>query len=133
LESIGYEFLLPSQSHHVDYLEMIQAINLDMNTCQRRKLKKIKIYKFQDGKCHYCGAVMVLGFPKPRKGHSHGKRLATFEHLDSRLSPERGAHAGEIRVVLACSDCNQKQNDIEVSRLPIEELWRRSGRFRREG
>ena len=32
--------------------------------------------------------------------------LATFEHLDSRYSPERGRHSGERRVVLSHHACS---------------------------
>ncbi len=58
--------------------------------------------------------------------------LATFEHLDSRYSPERGRHSGERRVVLSHHACNHAYNIVTEKQVGIEELRRRSecGRIR---
>jgi hypothetical protein len=53
--------------------------------------------------------------------------LCTIDHLDSRLSRQRGNHPGETRRVAACVACNARHNDYEQAALPREELWRRSG------
>jgi len=50
--------------------------------------------------------------------------LATFEHLDSRYSPERGKHSGERRVVLSHSYCNHVYNVITERQVGVEELRR---------
>jgi len=57
--------------------------------------------------------------------------LATFEHLDDRLSEERGQYEGmdKIRIVLACRKCNQKKGVESQKQLNLEELRERSGRF----
>lgn len=40
--------------------------------------------------------------------------LATFEHLDSKLSGNRGKFPGEQRITLACYGCNQNRNVAEM-------------------
>jgi hypothetical protein len=57
---------------------------------------------------------------------------ATIDHLDSRLSPERGMYPGLVRHVLACRVCNGRRAAEEERRLSSEELWRRSGSYPRE-
>ena len=53
--------------------------------------------------------------------------LATIEHLDSRLSPERGKHDGPRRVV-ACWLCNNRRGHQEERSLGLSALRLRSGR-----
>lgn len=77
----------------------------------------------QEGLCHWCNGPMVL---------LHGvctyppKNLATIDHLDSRLSPERGKHSGKLRKVAACWECNNKRAAAEERSLGLPELRRRS-------
>lgn len=97
---------------------------------ERRKRRKTRLFEMQGGLCYYCKKPMLLSFEHYK--HSP-KNLATFEHLDSRLSSERGKHQGERRVVLACWECNNNQaREVEKKLLPISELRERSKRGRPE-
>lgn len=90
----------------------------------RKDRKRRRLYDLQKGKCYYCGCRMRI---LQRRG-TPPKDMATFEHLDSKLNPERGQHPGERRVVLACFACNQERGTEEVAALPLAEKHRRSGR-----
>lgn len=62
--------------------------------------------------------------------------LATRDHLRSRLDPTRheppkGA-GSERRIVLACWKCNGDRARHEQLSQPVEELWRRAGRYPQE-
>jgi hypothetical protein len=63
--------------------------------------------------------------------HADGVRppdnLATYEHLDSKLSPERGKHPGKQRVVLACWSCNNQRSIDEQREIARNERWQKSG------
>lgn len=93
-----------------------------------KKKRQSKVAKFlrQDGKCYWCGRDMVLTFAK-----KHGRRgdLATFEHLVSRISEERGKRSSAARVVLACRRCNNARGAQEYESLPISERRERAGMF----
>ena len=87
--------------------------------------KRAKLFAEQDGRCHWCNQPMLPSWTY-RKGVRVPDNLATLEHLDSRLSKERGKHPGERRVVLACNVCNEARNKQEQAQLSIEELHARS-------
>lgn len=89
----------------------------------RRRRKKIRLFVDQDGRCHYCRIPMLLSFH--HMAHQPAN-LATIEHLDSRLSGERGKHHGEIRIVLACRQCNHERGTQEYNLLSLDERRERS-------
>ena len=60
---------------------------------------------------------------------SRPKTSATLEHLDDRVNGQRGKHSGQIRIVLACKECNQKRGRELVKSQPIEDLWAKSGAY----
>lgn len=71
----------------------------------QRARRRYALFIRQERKCFYCGIEMVWhSGPKPPA--QHAKRACTLEHLDDRLSPERGKHSGEERTVAACWSCN---------------------------
>lgn len=84
------------------------------------------MWKLQGGRCFWCGCRTVL----PPKGRSRGRSApdneATTDHLDSRLSPERGKHPGKYRRVMACRRCNNTRKEWGVSMLP-QDYWQRCG------
>ena len=97
---------------------------------EKKKRKREKLFKEQGGRCHWCDEPMQLG-PYPSKAEGPlPDDLATFEHLDDRLSSERGAYNRDnvIRVVLACSACNHKRGKESYATLTLQDLWKRSGR-----
>ncbi len=69
---------------------------------------------------------MTLEWPVGR-GTRLPANAATFEHLDDRFSTERGQHAGERRVVLACSSCNHDRAVLAQRAVPINMLRLLSG------
>lgn len=78
--------------------------------------------------CHWCQKPTILP-PKYSDQFRQGQvkpNFATVEHLDSRLSHERGKHPGEFRRVIACWKCNNERNDREQRALPRQTLWERS-------
>lgn len=84
-----------------------------------------------DPRCHWCGCRTVL---PPAGAGSHRKNIptneATIDHLDSRLSPDRGKFNGCYRRVLACLRCNNRRNDEEQGWLAFKSpqtLWERTG------
>lgn len=95
-----------------------------MTSTARKARKKQRLFLRQNGRCHWCKGRMVLTLrvhikhPEPR--------LATFEHLDDRFSPERGQHNGERRVVLACLECNQRRGRETQDAQGIDALRARS-------
>lgn len=94
---------------------------------KRRRYKKNKLYKMQDGKCHWCGLEMILQHGEiPRHDRPHPRR-ATFEHLDDRWSARRGKIRGQRRIVLACYECNAKRGREREQQAGINELRDRAG------
>lgn len=95
---------------------------------QRHRRQKIRLFERQDGKCHWCGEQMLD--PAIIYEDKQPDNLATLDHLDSRLSEERGKHSDNIRRVLACRRCNGNRGAKEQAQLSEFELWRRSGHKR---
>ncbi len=81
----------------------------------------------QGGECYWCGCKMID--PSIIYLKKQPNNLATLEHLDSRLSGQRGKRSG-VRRVVACRLCNNKRGAREETQLPINELWRRSRHVR---
>lgn len=74
-----------------------------------KRQKKVKLFREQGGRCHWCGRPMRLSFVHERQTPD----LATFDHLDSRPSGMRGAFPGVRRVVLACHACNHARGKVQ--------------------
>jgi hypothetical protein len=76
--------------------------------------KKCRMFEQQGGLCWYCKCLMVLV-----RGRADGivldPKIATFEHLISRLNPDKGLpnHSNEQRLVLACFECNQERSKLD--------------------
>lgn len=96
-----------------------------MNSKARRR-HKATLYEKQKGLCYWCGELMRLTTHKFEKKERMPDDIATIDHLDSRLNPQRGTMGGTIRHVLAHKGCNEKRAAAEVAALPIEEVRRRS-------
>ena len=86
-----------------------------MSNNKRLKNRRWRLWE-ENPHCHWCGKKLKW-------------KKSTIDHLDSRLSPERGKHCGTIRTVLSCSPCNNKRGIEETSRLPKYELWIRGNSF----
>lgn len=97
----------------------------------KRKHRQIaRLWKEQEGRCKWCGCDMVL--PANLTTKWFPKNTATLDHLDDRLSGERGKHQGQIRRVLACKECNETRSKAAQNCLSREELWERSGSYPRD-
>jgi hypothetical protein len=94
------------------------------NSLEREQ--RLRLCERQEWLCYWCQKPMrwiVLG----KKGHLPPD-AATTDHLDDRLSPERGKHEGEFRRVAAHKRCNEARSNARQQALGIDELHRRSGR-----
>jgi hypothetical protein len=99
---------------------------------RKHQVQLRRLFHRQDGKCHWCECEMLApGSYIPKRGVKAPKNLCTYDHGDSRLSQERGSHAGEYRNVAACWQCNHDRNSAEHQATPREELWRRAGHYDR--
>jgi len=91
----------------------------------RHKEQRKLLWRRQGGLCYWCKKptrlLKTTGGPIPEDA-------ATIDHLDSRLSPERGKHKGEWRHVMACSKCNHERARAEDMALPRETQHERSKR-----
>jgi hypothetical protein len=106
-----------------------------------KSLKKQRQRKWQaDPRCEQCGVVTMLPEHLARRFHQpvlnlagipaeFRNRMATIEHVRSRLHPLRRVGTGKHQ--LLCWLCNQKRNDGELALMPLEELWARSGALER--
>ncbi len=91
-----------------------------------KRRKRERLWIKQKGKCWWCKKKKMTVNPvyyMPNSGKNIPKNLATFEHLDSRLSENRGhQRAGEERIVLACYHCNWARGNAEVERAKRDKL-----------
>jgi len=88
------------------------------------KRRKENLFR-EDPHCYWCG-IEVINYPLA-DGERMPDNFATLDHLDTRLSGNRGVIKNQTRTVLACSKCNFDRGVEEVNNTPIEELRRRSG------
>lgn len=98
---------------------------------KKYRAQRKRLWHEQDGRCFWCGVLTVLPPETGPKRFIPQNNTATTDHLDSRLSPERGKHAGEPRRVMACYKCNQERCNAEVLASDLAERQRKSGRFGR--
>jgi hypothetical protein len=103
-------------------------------TPERRRRERRRLWKHQNGKCHWCQTDMIMAYSG--RAHVNGKKphpkLATIDHLHPKGHPERGTHNGKSTHVLACWLCNQRRNEEFRQSLPREVLWAQSGRSPQE-
>ena len=65
----------------------------------------------EDPRCQDCGVETI---PPELVKKGQRSRMATLEHLDSRLNPMRGSGGvNEIRTTILCYKCNQKRALLE--------------------
>lgn len=94
--------------------------------------RRRRLWHEQGGLCHWCGDMTTLYEPV-QKRRSMPPKMATLDHLDDRLSPERGKHRGKRRTVMACWQCNHERN-VEAQRAtPRAVLRERSQRHNMRG
>ncbi|MCG3203950.1 MAG: hypothetical protein KCHDKBKB_00627 [Elusimicrobia bacterium] len=108
-----------------------------MGDTLRMRKRKEWLYA-QDPNCKHCGRLMYLN-SRGENLKEYRPDLATIQHLNNRYhpevrlapqTPEEQKKAWETRAgrtELWCAECNNKDQMEETKRLPIEELWRRSG------
>jgi hypothetical protein len=94
--------------------------------------QRLRLYRAQDGKCHWCHKEMIWLDKFPNKSRQIPDNACTTDHLDDRLDPNRGKFGGQIRRVAACKKCNEYRSNERCKNLPLWELHRRSGRFARD-
>jgi len=100
-------------------------MSVSTNTGRRRQ--RALMWKLQGGRCYWCDRMTVLPPPGEPRRKAIPKNEATIEHLDSRLSPERGRHPGTYRHVLACVECNNRRSARELAAMLPQSHWERSG------
>lgn len=98
-----------------------------MNSNKAKKRQRDLLFKRQKGLCCWCRRPMRKSWTH-KQGVPVPDDLATIEHLDSRLNPERGQHPGERRHRLACAKCNHQRGAEEDKRLSLDERRQLSGR-----
>ena len=95
-----------------------------LNGAQRIRLQRQKLWEANGGQCYYCGVTTVLPPAPAPKGWRPMPNTATTEHLDHKLSPDRGKRAGEYRRVLACFRCNNQLGAAFLRNHPEEQKRR---------
>lgn len=98
---------------------------------KKYRAQRKRLWQEQDRRCFWCGTLTVLPPDGAPKRFIPQDDTATTDHLDSRLSPERGKHPGELRRVMACYKCNQERCNAEVLASDLAERQRKSGRLPR--
>lgn len=96
-----------------------------MSNLKRRRANLMR----EDPHCYWCGCEVV--YFELKRHQTMPPNFATIDHINSRLlNPDGRPSVGQQ--VLACSSCNEARNQQEASSLPLEELWRRAGRYPQE-
>src|SRR5690349_5524902 len=99
-----------------------------MTRKQRKRTQLMRMFRRQDGRCHWCATEMIPPHSfQPKHYQRPPLTLCTFDHLDDRFSEERGKHGGEFRNVAACWKCNNDRAKAREASLPREILWQKSG------
>lgn len=84
------------------------------NSSAKRRRKK-RLWGAQGGRCWWCQEPMLplkTGPSDPLQA-----RFPTLEHLNGKDDPLRGmAPPNQVRVVLACNECNQKRAQAQAAR-----------------
>lgn len=106
------------------------ARNRQLKSSERRKLQLKRLYFRQNGKCFWCHSQMVPPWQSEcgPNGPNPKPHFCTLDHLDDKFDESRRKHNLKFRRVAACWKCNNERAEDKQRNLPIEELWRRSGR-----
>lgn len=77
--------------------------------------------------CFWCSCLVMLE-NRHERYKKHPPHMATLDHIISHNNKnwEKGMRN---RIVLSCTECNNKRQAKETRMLPIEELWHQSGRY----
>ncbi len=110
-------------THELDdrQLALLEAIATTKTSENARK--RFYLFQAQKGLCFWCGMPMTIHY---LDGGKTPDDAATIEHLDSRLSPERGRHAQTRRLVAAHASCNHDYARACEKAVGIDELRRRA-------
>jgi len=120
-----------------------------MGTKDQKRNRRHRLWILQGGKCCWCQRNMMHWNDlrsDPTKKETHGLKigsdgverwkrlpltLATLEHLRDKYDPTRTINPvnKEPRWALACWECNNKRGAQRTKEQPIENLWKRSGKF----
>ena len=89
------------------------------------RTKKLKLWN-SNPHCFWCGCLTILTNDAQQKGNPD-PRMATVDHLYSRYNPMRWTRPkpGELRLVLACVECNSKRQVAETKALSQDEIIKR--------
>lgn len=90
--------------------------------------RRVNLFLRQGGLCYWCNRPMFLPVSLSG-GEGNRDSMATIDHLDSRLSPERGTHKKEQRTVMAHARCNHDRGHDEEAAQPLWLRHVKSGRF----
>lgn len=97
------------------YVPALGRIEGKPNPKNRVHRRKLKLFREQNGCCMYCKVPMLLRFKAFPDGTPSPEYLATLEHLDHRLSGNRGVGGGTIpRTGLACYKCNTEKGAADL-------------------
>jgi hypothetical protein len=100
---------------HRRRLETQCGANLCEQSMSTIPARLLRLWKFQDGLCYWCGLPTFLpgqqGYLRP-KGTLSGK-AATYDHLYSRNNPRRHTIKGPHPAVMACNSCNHSRAKVE--------------------
>ena len=91
---------------------------------KRRRLRNL--FKLNP-RCFWCNCLTTLE-NRNTKYVKLPLNSATLDHLISR-NDKKWRKGMKNRLVLCCSECNNGRQAEETRGFPIEELWRRSGRY----
>lgn len=99
------------------------------------KRRRTKLWN-ESSACRWCGVETILPEELARRygdanraPYDVAQRMATIEHVNSRLSGRYQTYGGEETLTLFCRRCNNRRGAIELKSLPIEEVRARSGQY----
>lgn len=99
------------------------------------KRRRIKLWN-ESPACRWCGVETILPEELARRYGDANKapyevaqRMATIEHVHSRLSGRYQTHGREETLTLFCRKCNNERGAQEMRSLPIEEVRARCGQY----
>ncbi|TES92935.1 MAG: hypothetical protein E3J87_03475 [Candidatus Cloacimonadota bacterium] len=96
----------------------------------RSKQRRLRNLLKLNPHCFWCDCPVILGTRnRYRKDHNpNPPNMATLDHVVSRNN-KNWKKGMRNRIVLSCTECNNKRQAEETKMLPIEELWHRSGSY----
>tara|TARA_Y100000310_G_scaffold339480_1_gene432252 strand:- start:1650 stop:2210 length:561 start_codon:yes stop_codon:yes gene_type:complete len=103
---------------------------MSIGRCDKRRMQIFRFWT-ESPNCHWCGQPTLLIFRGAYFAAGENflpfrDNEATIDHLNSKLSSERGQYNdGKRRRVLSCKKCNHNRSVQEHIDTPIEELRER--------